>query len=136
MRSGRYEDALPIAERVLEVAEQVELTELAADTLITKGTILDNLWRHFEAVALIEAGRRLTERHGHWSLAPRALNNLASVLAEDDPRAALEVAREGWELNRHVGQRAFTMLENAVYAALRVGEWDWAVAQHEAALPE
>jgi len=136
MLSGRYEDALPIAERVLEVAEQVELTELAADTLITKGTILDNLGRHFEAVALIEAGRRLTERYGHWSLAPRALNNLASVLAEDDPRAALDVAREGLELNRRIGQRAFTMLENAVYAALRVGEWDWAVAQLEAALPE
>jgi tetratricopeptide (TPR) repeat protein len=129
-------EALPITERVLAVAEQDELTELAADSLITKGTILDNLGRHIEAVALIEAGRRLAERFGHRGLAPRAINNLASVLAEDDPRAALAVAREGLELNRRIGERAFTMLDNAVYAAIRVGEWDWALAQLEAALPE
>jgi class 3 adenylate cyclase/tetratricopeptide (TPR) repeat protein len=136
MLSGRYEEALPIAERALQVAEQGELTELAANCLITKGTILDNLGRHFEAVALIEAGRRLTERYGHWAITPRAINNLASVLAEDDPRAALKVAREGLELNRRIGERAFTMLDNAVYAAIRVGEWDWALAQLEATLPE
>ncbi len=136
MLSGRYEEALPIAERVLEIAERDELTELAANTLITKGSTLDNLGRHFEAVALIEAGRQLTERYGHWALTPRAINNLASALAEDDPRAALAVAREGLELNRRIGERAFTMLDNAVYGAIRVGEWDWALAQLEAALPE
>src|SRR5207247_32754 len=49
---------------------------------------------------------------------------------------ALEVAREGLEVNRRQGERAFTMLDNAVHAAIRVGEWDWAVAQIEEALPE
>jgi len=136
MLVGRDREALPISERVLEVAERDELTELAADALITKGTALDNLGRHIEAVALIEAARRLTERHGHWSLAPRAINNLASVLQEDDPREALQVAREGLELNRRIGERAFTMLDNAVYGAMRTGEWDWAIAQLQAAVPE
>jgi class 3 adenylate cyclase/tetratricopeptide (TPR) repeat protein len=132
----RNEEVLPIIERVLEVAEREELTELTAGALITKGTALDNLGRHFEGVGLIEAGRRLTERYGHWTLAPRAINNLASVLAEDDPRAALAVAREGLELNRRIGERAFTMLDNAVTTALRVGEWDWALEQLEAAVPD
>jgi len=132
----RNEEVLPIIERVLEVAERDELTELTAGALITKGTTLDNLGRHFEGVGLIEAGRRMTERYGHWALAPRAINNLASVLAEDDPRAALAVAREGLELNRRIGERAFTMLDNAVYAAIRVGEWDWALEQLEATAPE
>jgi len=136
MLTGRNDVVLPIVDRVLEVAERNELTELAAGALITKGTTLDYLGRHFEAVGLIEAGRRLTERYGHWTLAPRAINNLASVLAEDDPRAALEVAREGLELNRRIGERAFTMLDNAVYAAIRVGEWDWALEQVEATAPE
>ena len=136
MLVGRDEEALPIEERVLEVAEREELTELAATALITKGSALDHLGRHLEAVALIEAARRLTERYGHWSLAPRAINNLASVLGEDDPRAAFDVAREGLELQRRTGDRSFTMLENAVYASIRVGEWDWAIAQLEAALPE
>jgi tetratricopeptide (TPR) repeat protein len=136
MLTGRNEAVLPIVERVLEVAERDELTELAANALITKGTTLDYLGRHFEAVGLIEAGRRLTERYGHWTLAPRAINNLASILAEDDPRAALAVAREGLELNRRIGERAFTMLDNAVYGAIRVGEWDWALEQLEATAPE
>jgi class 3 adenylate cyclase/tetratricopeptide (TPR) repeat protein len=136
MLIGRNEEVLPILERVLEVAELDELTELTARALITKGTTLYNLGRHFEAVGLIEAGRRLTERYGHWALTPRAINNLASILAEDDPRAALEVAREGLELNRRIGQRTFTMLDNAVYAAIRVGEWDWALEQLEATAPE
>jgi class 3 adenylate cyclase/tetratricopeptide (TPR) repeat protein len=136
MLIGRNDEVLPIVERVLEVAERHELTELAANALITKGTTLDNLGRHFEAVGLIEAGRRLTERYGHWALAPRAINNLSSVLAEDDPRAALAVAREGLDLNRRIGERAFTLLDNAAYAAIRVGEWDWAIEQLEAAVPE
>src|SRR5207249_11991792 len=38
MLTARWPESLPIAERVLEVAEREELTELAADTLITKGT--------------------------------------------------------------------------------------------------
>src|SRR6185503_9957397 len=109
MLTGRNDVVLPIVDRVLEVAERNELTELAAGALITKGTTLDYLGRHFEAVGLIEAGRRMTERYGHWALAPRAINNLASILAEDDPRAALAVAREGLELNRRIGERAFTM---------------------------
>jgi class 3 adenylate cyclase/tetratricopeptide (TPR) repeat protein len=136
MLVGRDEEALPMEERVLEVAERDELTELAATALITKGSALDHLGRHFEAVALIEAARRLTELYGHWSLLPRAINNLASVLGEDDPRAALTVAREGLELQRRTGDRSFTMLDNAVYASIRVGEWDWAIAELEAALPE
>ena len=132
----RNAEALPITERVLEVAEREELTELAAETLIVKGTALYNLGRHFESVALLEAARRLAERYGHGSLARRAINNLASILAEDDPRAALAVAREGLELNARIGERSFTMRDNAAFAALRVGEWDWAIAQAEAALPE
>ena len=136
MLTARWPESLPIAERVLEVAEREELTELAADTLITKGTALDNLGRHFEAIALIEAARRLLERSGNDALVTRAINNLSSVLADDDPRAGLQAARDGLEVMARRGERGFTLVDNAAAGALRSGEWDWALAQLEAAAPE
>ena len=136
MLTRRYEDAIGIADRVLEVAEREELTELAADTMITKGTALDSMGRHFEAIALIEGARRLLERSGQPPLLTRAINNLASILADDDPRASLETARAGLDVMARLGQRAFTMVDNAVGSAIRIGEWDWALAQVEAAAEE
>jgi class 3 adenylate cyclase/tetratricopeptide (TPR) repeat protein len=136
MLTRRPGDAIGIAERVLEVAEREELTELAADTMITKGTALDNMGRHFEAIALIEGARRLLERYDHRSLLTRAINNLASTIADDDPRASLETARAGLEVMARMGQRAFTLLDNAVSSAIRTGEWDWALSQVEAAAAE
>jgi len=136
MLTTRWTESLPIAERVLEVAEREELTELTADTLITKGTALDNLGRHFEAIALIEAGRRLLERSGNDALVTRAINNLSSVLADDDPRASVEVARDGLEVMARRGEHGFTLLDNAVAGSIRLGDWDWALASLEAVAPE
>jgi tetratricopeptide (TPR) repeat protein len=136
MLNARMADSVPIADRVLEVAEQEELRELAADTLITKGTALENLGRHFEAIALVEAGRRLAEASGQTTLLMRATNNLASVLADDDPRASLEVARAGLELAARNGERGLTLVENAINGAIRTGEWDWALGQLDVALAE
>jgi len=136
MLTARWPESLPIADRVLEVAERDELVDLAADILITKGTALDNLGRHFEAIALIEAARRLLERSGNDALVTRAINNLASVLADDDPRASLEAARDGLAVMARRGERGFTLVDNAAAGAVRTGEWDWALAQLEAAAPE
>jgi tetratricopeptide (TPR) repeat protein len=136
MLTARWAESLPIAERVLDVAERDELVDLAADILITKGTALDNLGRHFEAIALIEAARRLLERSGNDALVTRAINNLSSVLADDDPRAGLQAAREGLEVMARRGERGFTLVDNAAVGALRSGQWDWALAQLEAAAPE
>jgi class 3 adenylate cyclase/tetratricopeptide (TPR) repeat protein len=136
MLTARWADSLPIADRALEVAERDELSELAADLLITKGTALDNLGRHFEAIALIEAGRTLLERYGHLGLLTRAINNLASVLSDDDPRASLQAARDGLEVMARRGERGFTLVDNAVAASIRMGEWDSALALLEPAAAE
>jgi class 3 adenylate cyclase/tetratricopeptide (TPR) repeat protein len=127
MLTARWAESVPIADRALEVAEREELTDLAADTLITKGSALDNLGRHFEAIALIEAGRRLLERSGNDALVTRAINNLASVLSDDDPRASVEIARDGLQVMARRGERGFTLIENAVAGSIRLGDWDWAL---------
>jgi class 3 adenylate cyclase/tetratricopeptide (TPR) repeat protein len=136
MLTARWEESLPIADRVLEVAEREELTDLTADALITKGTALDNLGRHFEGIALIEAARRLLERSGNDALVTRAINNLSSVLADDDPRASVETARDGLEVMARRGERGFTLTDNAVAGSIRLGDWDWALGLLEAAAAE
>jgi tetratricopeptide (TPR) repeat protein len=136
MLTGRSADSLPIADRALAVAEREELTELTADALVTKGAALDFLGRHFEGMALIEAGRRLLERSGNDALLGRAINNLASTLADDDPRASVETAREGLEVMARRGEHLFNLHDNAVAGSIRLGEWDWALAMLEAAAPE
>ena len=136
MLTARWADSIPIADRALEVAERDELNELAADLLITKGTALDNLGRHFEGIGLIEAARTLLERYGHLGLLSRAINNLSSILADDDPRASLQAARDGLEVMARRGERGFTLVDNAVGASIRIGDWDGALALLEPAAAE
>jgi class 3 adenylate cyclase/tetratricopeptide (TPR) repeat protein len=136
MLQDKWDAAVAIADRVLEVAERAELAELAADTLVTKGTALENLGRHFEGLALIDAGRRLAERNGIQWLTGRALNNLSSTLALDDPRASLEAARAGLELMTRMGERWFTTIDNAISSGIRTGEWDWALELAEWAVED
>jgi tetratricopeptide (TPR) repeat protein len=59
------------------------------------------------------------------------LNNLASFSLDEDPRLALESAREGMALAKRLGIRPFQVLDNAVTAALEIGEWDWALGELE-----
>jgi hypothetical protein len=66
----------------------------------------------------------------------RAINNLSSVLADDDPRASVETARDGLEVMARRGERGFTLTDNAVAGSIRLGDWDWALGLLEAAAPE
>ena len=128
--------AIDVADRVLAAAEQVDLVEVVADTLITRGSALANVGRRYEGIGAIEAGQKLAEVHGLHGTVGRALNNLASYLADSDPRAALEAARAGIAVARRLGVRSFNLMDNSFTAALRTGEWDWADSQLEAALAE
>ena len=48
-----------VADRVLEVAEQLELSDVVADTLVTKGMGLLNLGRGNEGIGLVSAALEL-----------------------------------------------------------------------------
>ena len=128
--------AVEVSDRVLESAEHLELVELVADTLITRGTALAWLGRPHEGIGAIETGHRLASRHGLDLTDARALNNLASMSADTDPRAGLDAARTGIALARRLGYRHFQILDNAFVLAIRAGEWDWAAAQVEPMLGE
>jgi hypothetical protein len=48
----------------------------------------------------------------------------------------LEAGREGIALARRLGVRSFQIMDNAVGAAIRTGEWDWAAAELEPMLSD
>ncbi len=128
--------AVEVADRVLAVAERANLIDLVADTLVTRGSALAGDGRKYEGIGAIEAGQRLAAAHAIFDTVARALNNLSSFLEDDDPRAALEAAREGLALEHRLGRRSFQVLDNGVTAAYRTGQWDWALAELEPMLSE
>jgi len=124
------------ADLVLEAAERLDLVEIVADTLITRGSALAQMGRLYEGIGAIEAGRRLAADHDLVDVHSRALINLASYDIDRDPRASLEEALEGIELARRIGERSFQLADNAFVAAIRTGRWDTAEAVLEPLLAD
>jgi class 3 adenylate cyclase/tetratricopeptide (TPR) repeat protein len=134
--SDRDREAIAVADRVLEAAERSDLVDVVADTLVTRGSALATIGRRYEGIGAIEAGQRLAAAHSLHRTAARALNNLASNLQDSDPRAGLEAARAGMALARRLGWTAFYLMDNAFSCSIRLGEWDWAVAELEPMLAD
>jgi class 3 adenylate cyclase/tetratricopeptide (TPR) repeat protein len=130
--------AVEVADRVLETAEHQNLIPLLADTLVTKGSALGGLGRVREASAVIDAGGRLAEAAGLTFTALRALNNRLIWEGEVTPREALAACWDGLALARRVGQRGWAMsfAGNGAFQAFRIGEWDAARRELEAALED
>ncbi len=130
--------AIEIAERVLEVAEHLDLVPLLADVLVTKGSALGQLGRVREAIAVIDAGRSLAEAAGLTFIALRAMNNVGSWLSLVDIRAAMTLAREGLTLGRRLGQKGwvYAFAGNLGYYAFVVGEWDLCRKELESTLAD
>jgi class 3 adenylate cyclase len=124
--------AAEIVDPVLSAAEHADLFDVLSDTLITKGGAYWGMGRRREGLGLVDLGRRIAEENGFLGTVQRALNNLASELGDEDPRAALEAARQGLAISKRLGTRPFQVLDNAAGNALRVGEWDWAIGELEA----
>ena len=129
--TDEHAKAIATADRVLEVAERLENVELVSDTLVTRGSALVHLGRRYEGIGTIETGQRIAAAHGLEGTVIRALNNLAALQVEIDPRASLAAAREGLVLSRRLGRRDAHLLDNAFGGALRVGEWDWILGEIE-----
>ncbi|HUG48363.1 MAG TPA: AAA family ATPase, partial [Candidatus Limnocylindria bacterium] len=116
--------SIEVAERVLEAAEHTNLVPVIADTLITKGSALNNMGRGYEAVGMVRAGLSLAQAHGLHDLILRGYVNLAGVEMAVDPRASFETARSGLAAANRLGWTAYPSLTvNFVEVALRTGEW-------------
>ncbi len=130
--------AVEVADQVLAAAEHADLRSIVADTLVTKGTSLAGLGRTIEGLGAIRAGMELAEVLGLTFALIRGYNNRAGIEMDLDPRSALQVAREGLALAGRLGQRGSLaiLLSSAAACAVRTGDWQWALAELEAALAD
>jgi class 3 adenylate cyclase/tetratricopeptide (TPR) repeat protein len=138
MLLNRGAEALVTSERVLEAAEHADLVAVIADVMITRGTTLNQLQRTREGSGLIRVGAALAEQYGLSGVQLRGLNNLASVLSETDPVAALGVGKAALQLARRLGLRGQVVrsVGAAGYAATVAGEWDWSIRETEGELAD
>jgi class 3 adenylate cyclase/tetratricopeptide (TPR) repeat protein len=125
VRAGEDTQALPLYERALALAERHGFNDILLPALSGKATLYTALGRNVESGLLLAGVAERAEREGDWETALRARNQLAFVLIDDDPRAALVVAREGLALARRLGRYsvALFLMTGVAEVALRTGDW-------------
>ena len=77
--------AVATADRALAIAERLDLVDIVADVLVTRGTALTSIGRAYEGIGCLEAGLRLAERHGLLSTEIRARTNMGGPLDRSRP---------------------------------------------------
>ena len=120
--------AVEWAERLLPLAERLDLVDEVASGLLSRAGGLDG--RPREAQALVRAALELALTHDLVDVEPRARTVWTFIQVTNDPRAGLAEARKGLESARRLGSRqyAMSMIGNGVDCAFRTGDWDWAIA--------
>ncbi len=124
------EISLALSDEAIIVAERVNEPDLLARALLAKGSTLASMGRLHEGVALIRAGLQVARDNDLTDDLLAALTLLGFHLGEVDNEAAMDSYREGLEVARGVGHRAFVLqfINNMGYSGYIVGEWDEALA--------
>jgi hypothetical protein len=124
------EKALTWTDRLLPVAERIGDLQAIARGLQGRGIGLLVNGRPNEGIILLRGAHQLAAANDldDVELSSRVL--LTFYEQWGDPRAGLALGREGIEIGRHRGSRAYSyqMVGNSAICAIRVGEWDWAAA--------
>ena len=132
------QEAIEVADQVLEIAEHADLAGIVADTLVTRGTALAFHGRTMDGLGVLRTASDLAEAHGFGATLLRAYINRSSIESTRDPRIGLELGRAALALGRRLGRRgdAEHALRNAARSALQTGDWPWALGEIEADLAE
>ncbi|MBI3750663.1 MAG: AAA family ATPase [Chloroflexi bacterium] len=125
------DEAVAWADKALIEAERYDVVQAIVNAMITKGGALGYTGRGYEGISTMRGAYALAEAHAFQDGMLRAQTNLSDALISRDPRSALETARAGLEVVRHLGRLDFlsTLTLNGAYPAFRTGDWDWAVAE-------
>jgi class 3 adenylate cyclase len=122
--------ALPWLERLLPIAERLNLTRQITDGLARLSSVLYRLDRPEESLILLRGSHDLAMANGIDEVQRRTRTALTFYEQFADPVAGLAMTREGLEMASRRGSKysGFLMVGNAVSCAIRVGEWAWAQA--------
>ncbi|MGZ6213943.1 MAG: ATP-binding protein [Candidatus Limnocylindria bacterium] len=127
---GNDQLALDWANRTLDACRHLELPAVAVDTLITRGTASLRLGDDQAGLADLHAAIADAQRLSLVGTELRARNNLAWLVAPDDPQATMETARGGLELATRMGVGDMVLQLGDVVCAVAIdtGDWDAALA--------
>ena len=117
-------------ERILPVAERLDLLEETATALSKLAGALFRLDRQREAMIIMRGTHELAVANGLGDVDRNTRTSLTFYEQFDDPGAGLAMAREGLEIAARRGSISygFLMVGNAFSSAFRIGEWSWATA--------
>ncbi|MDL2335960.1 MAG: hypothetical protein QFC55_08015 [Chloroflexota bacterium] len=126
----RRAEALPWNERVIKVAERLDLMDLLTGALIGRGQLLLTHDRPREGLLLLRGGHAMALSGGFRDRERGARTLLTFNDQWDNPDEGMQLAREGFEIAHQIGSLVYgwAMVGNGVVNGLRVGEWDWAAA--------
>ena len=124
------ERALVWIDRLLPVAERLRDLPSIARGLHGRGVSLIVTGRPSEGLMLLRGSHQLALANDFTEVELSTRVQLTFYEQWGDPAAGLALGREGLEIGRQRGSRAygFQMVGNSVICALRVGEWDWVAA--------
>jgi class 3 adenylate cyclase/tetratricopeptide (TPR) repeat protein len=127
---GEPDAAIEAADAVLPMLERLDLLELLADTMITKGSALGTIGRLREGNAILLGGYEIARTHRFVMPELRGAINLSASLTFDSPRVGLETAKAGMTLARQLGLHGHmgSVLGNAAGIATMCGDWEWVLA--------
>jgi len=127
---GNDQLALDWANRTLDACRDLDLPAVAVDTLTTRGTAQMRLGSEAPGLADLNAAIADAQRLGLIGAELRARNNLAWLVASNDPHATMDTARGGLKLATRmgVGDMALQLGDVVCTVALDTGDWDEALA--------
>ncbi|MFZ0169629.1 MAG: adenylate/guanylate cyclase domain-containing protein [Candidatus Dormiibacterota bacterium] len=132
--AGRYDEANPVLEEGLELAEHLELREVYSQALSSKAVSLMHSDRLDEAGVLLRRALEVALEDGLTAAAQRAYNNLAvALIAQDRWAESVAMDEQRLELAHRVGDRFWelTVLTGSLGSLINLGRWEEAEVQAE-----
>ena len=126
---GDSREGMKWAERALVAARRLDLTNVAIDALVTRGSSRFGLGEEEAGLSDLRLAIAQAQEAGSLHVELRARNNLAWLQVSDDPRATLETARQGLELatTMGLGDIAVQLADVTSTTAIETGDWAWAL---------
>ena len=127
-RLDRQDDELTWLDRMIPVAERLDLLEDLVGALLGRGSSLGSRGRPREGLLLLRGAHAMALANGYRDLERGGRTLLSFYEQWSEPAVGLDLAREGFEIARQIGSTVygFQMVGNGAVCAIRVGEWDWA----------
>jgi tetratricopeptide (TPR) repeat protein len=123
---GEGRPSLSYVEKALETAAPLDLVEVIADALITRGWALTLLAREREGLAVTEGALLMAQRHSLSETEIRARNNVCAYTLWSDPHRSLEASRPGYQLAQRLGilDWSASIGTRIAQAYIPTGAWD------------